>query len=213
MARWILREPGVVAHQTVLELGAGTGLVGFVGALQGAAKVYLTDYQTNIIDNLKENVRLNAEHPAISNVYPCQLDWSWFDDNADDDEEHQTDLSQLPRRALADQALAQVADATVILGADIIYELTHARWLPRLLTRYVQYHMNRARSSDSDHSVVVYIMVPCRPTHAPELELWETQMTQCGWSKTLGQDFSNPGYDDAAPTYQLQRWHWETLSR
>ncbi|KAJ1653211.1 hypothetical protein IWQ61_006627, partial [Dispira simplex] len=207
MARWILCEPEVIARQTVLELGAGTGLVGFVCALRGATKVYLTDYQTNITDNLKENVRLNVKHPAVSAVCPHQLDWSWFDEN-----DNQTDNSRLSRCTLADQALVQMADATVILGADIIYELTHARWLPRLLTRFVQYQMSSTHLPGSNHSVMVYVMVPCRPTHASELELWENQMKQFGWSKTLGQDFSNPGYDDAATTYQLQRWHWQTLS-
>lgn len=45
----------------MLELGSGTGLVGMICALAGAARTVLTDYPSvEILGNIRENVEVNV---------------------------------------------------------------------------------------------------------------------------------------------------------
>jgi SAM-dependent methyltransferase len=68
----------------VLELGAGTGLVGLAMARSIrrsgiSAQVYLTDYHADVLANLRDNVALNGWNDADVNrlvdVQVCPLDW------------------------------------------------------------------------------------------------------------------------------------------
>jgi protein N-lysine methyltransferase METTL21D len=67
-----------VEGKDVLEVGAGTGLVGIAAALLGAKQVYVTDLEYSN-GNLKENIRLNqpitADHNVMLPVEAKILDW------------------------------------------------------------------------------------------------------------------------------------------
>ena len=65
LARWLARNPQVVAGQTVVELGAGCGLPGLVAA-RVARQVVLTEYIPELVANLQYNIALNSrdEPPA-----------------------------------------------------------------------------------------------------------------------------------------------------
>jgi len=59
--------------RTVLELGAGTGLVGIVASVLGAGRVVLTDLPYTL-DNTRANVELNRLSLKGS-VEVVELDW------------------------------------------------------------------------------------------------------------------------------------------
>ena len=54
------KDPWDVQHETVLELGAGTGLAGIIAAKAGAKEVVITDYPAEeVLVNLRGNVERN----------------------------------------------------------------------------------------------------------------------------------------------------------
>lgn len=107
---------------SVLELGAGTGLVGLVCArvLQKLAKatgqdpgcVTLTDYHPLVLANLERNVQTNLADKAASQeilVYTRLLDWSEYHDGS--------------------KTAADGDKYDLILAADVVYSPDHAKWL------------------------------------------------------------------------------------
>ena len=83
LAQYFAMNPGLVEGKAVIELGAGTGLVGISSAFLGATRAQLTDLEY-ALGNLRENVKLNAMQssngalgfPDIEEVVEVQLlDW------------------------------------------------------------------------------------------------------------------------------------------
>lgn len=78
LSQLVLPLPTSTFH--ILELGAGTGLVGLAVALwcrnqYRAAQIYLTDYHPQVLQNLAHNVALNDSSHAEVNVQVRTLDW------------------------------------------------------------------------------------------------------------------------------------------
>jgi len=76
MAKWLERHPSVCHHRRVLELGAGTGLVGLSTLTYGASHVYLTDllYCLPIAQaNVDKNIQMESIVPGCVEVRV--LDW------------------------------------------------------------------------------------------------------------------------------------------
>jgi predicted nicotinamide N-methyase len=102
----------------VLELGAGTGLVGLAAGkllqeLCISSELVLSDFHPTVLDNLRNNVASNFPDTSasVSIAVHC-LDWSQF-----------ATLPSSPVDALFDRPF------DIILGADIVYEIEHAKWL------------------------------------------------------------------------------------
>lgn len=101
----------------VMELGAGTGLVGLVCArlLQRLAspqttphQVILTDYHPLVLANLERNVQANSASQPFTpdvDVTTMHLDWSASHDNG------------------------YAASQDLLVAADVVYSPTHAQWL------------------------------------------------------------------------------------
>ncbi|KAL4217373.1 Methyltransferase-like protein 21A [Mactra antiquata] len=94
LAEYLETNPGIVKDKSVIELGAGTGLVGIVAALLGA-RVTITDRE-EVIDYLRKTVETNLPTDYLEDTDVVALDWT-KDINID--------------KPLFD----------VILGADIVY--------------------------------------------------------------------------------------------
>jgi predicted nicotinamide N-methyase len=134
-----------------LELGAGTGLVSLalakvlatLGDAPHAANATLvaTDFYPVALANLRANIARNyARTPDRSPpVLVRELDWATFGHSAS-----------------ADAILAAPFD--LILGADIVYEPEHARWVRGVVERTLRLNVH-AR---------FHLVIYSRPTHAHE---------------------------------------------
>ena len=66
LARYILDHPGVVAGRRVLDVAAGSGLVGIAASMAGAAAVTANDIDPYAIAAIEVNAAANAVEVAVS---------------------------------------------------------------------------------------------------------------------------------------------------
>jgi predicted nicotinamide N-methyase len=132
----------------VLELGAGTGLVSLaLGKVLAAGTVIATDFYPAVLTNLERNVADNFQCQADVQVSVQALEWSTFP--AAYDGGHAGPVLQAPFDAL--------------FGADIAYELAHARWLRACVARLLR-QPDKAGARDPRF----HLVLPRRHTHAAE---------------------------------------------
>lgn len=75
LARYLEQRPSIVRGLSVLELGAGCGLVGIVAGVLGARAVILTDLPTEL-KRLEQNVNRNRAICSETTVMTCEAcDW------------------------------------------------------------------------------------------------------------------------------------------
>jgi predicted nicotinamide N-methyase len=171
LAEMIVEHPGRFGLSTrsrssdsplrILELGAGTGLVGLTVAkllqtsspssnttLHPRATIVLTDFYPTVLDNLQSNIDANfpslpddTNRAVLVNSHP--LDWSSFSTT-----ETVPDMLSTP--------------FDVIFGADIIYEAQHAVWIRDCLKSLLSY------PDGSNEDPVFHLVIPLRPTHTFE---------------------------------------------
>ncbi|KAJ7458113.1 hypothetical protein FB451DRAFT_1508471 [Mycena latifolia] len=131
----------------VLELGAGTGLVGLALAkiadnLEVPVTVVCCDFYRDVLQNLAANIAANFPGPSPSPHISAQfLDWSSF--------AHENPPPLLP-------PFEQPFD--LILGADIVYEPEHAACI----------HAGVAQPLNQKRESQFHLVIPLRPTHALE---------------------------------------------
>ncbi|KAG1145497.1 hypothetical protein G6F37_001523 [Rhizopus arrhizus] len=104
LAKKLLQE-NLIPHlpeSKVLELGAGTGMVGLVCDQLGATSVHMTDYHPRVLENVAYNVRLNHSQATTSKLDFIEIAHS-------DDEQEQYDI---------------------VIASDLLYEIEHAQYLP-----------------------------------------------------------------------------------
>jgi predicted nicotinamide N-methyase len=65
LARYVLDHPDVVADRTVLDLGAGSGLVALAAAYGGAAAVRAVEVDPEAVDAIRRNVAESAQLGAL----------------------------------------------------------------------------------------------------------------------------------------------------
>lgn len=131
----------------VLELGAGTGLVGIAAAIIWRRSVLLTDLPA-IVVNLAHNIELNSSQleEAGSRALTSVLDWS--------------QPSIVRTGSPAEENLHLPSNHfQVIIAADPIYDPTH----PRLLVDAILYHLSASRD------VLVMVGYPIRDAYAPQI--------------------------------------------
>ena len=146
--RFALHQESAVKPK-ILELGAGTGLVSLAAfrylASKGlGANIYATDFNPSILDNLVHNISINKlaiPEPNTDLEISCvSLDWS-DPDATDADLFNSVDL---------------------VLGADVIYEELHARWIRTCLEKF----MRKPRPGTVQPTF--HLVTPLRPTHTFE---------------------------------------------
>ncbi len=72
MAQWLLAEPEHVRGKTVLDFGAGSGVVAIAAKLAGAARVIACDIDPVSLESCRENARLNGvELEYLDDLYAC----------------------------------------------------------------------------------------------------------------------------------------------
>lgn len=140
----------------VLELGAGTGLVSLTLAkllenMEIRAEIIATDFYPLVLANLESNVAANSLPPASTvSISSHFLDWSTFPN---------IEVHQPPFNRTFD----------LILGADIIYEASHAIWIKSCLRTL----LSKAGSSSALPQATFHLVIPLRSTHAMESQTIE----------------------------------------
>jgi predicted nicotinamide N-methyase len=146
--------PSLRPDDAILELGAGTGLVGIAAAAIIGRKVILTDLPS-IVSNLERNVRANVAALAGAEVETAVLDWSEPAAFA-----LQSDIPQL----------YPLHSFSLILAADPIYSSDH----PALLVNAIAQHLSR------DERARVVVEMPVREAFGAEREDFRRKMTALG---------------------------------
>lgn len=140
---------------TIVELGAGTGIVGMVAARILAergtpkAKVYITDYHADVMANLQYNLDTYLfPDPSMAervDVVCEPLDWRALH-------------AQLHPDAAADGVVCRLPppqSASLLLAADVVYDPMHATWLLGAIVYLL-------RQPDTDPDARAHILVPVR---------------------------------------------------
>ncbi|KFH66842.1 hypothetical protein MVEG_07367 [Podila verticillata NRRL 6337] len=181
----------------ILELGSGTGLVGFTATLFSdpcGPKVTLSDYHPNVLNTLHHNSKLNH---LDSRCEIKLLDWrdilngrkqrlnSW---KGQQEEDSNSSAVVLPEMTESDRM-------DLIIGAEVVYDHGHAE----LVAHVVDEYLKRDLISD-DQSIPLqrrrpafHIMFPIRPTHTDviaEFDFWMDKMglVDCRQAKEWGRE-------------------------
>jgi predicted nicotinamide N-methyase len=173
----------------VLEVGAGTGLVGLSAAAIWNTNVVLSDLAP-IVPGLAVNICTNRKTICAlgGSAFCGTLDWA----NPDKLVLHSTDGEDQQRREHTLQAGTN--KATVILAADTIYSEEHPAMLSRTILRWLK-HGPDAR---------VIIAYPMRVAYLDEIrELWE--LLQRG-----GLEAIDEGRELVGDDHEWSIWRWQT---
>lgn len=163
----IISSPTTSTRPHILELGAGTGLVGLAAAALFPTHTHLTDLPS-ILPNLQHNVAANASLTAAtsSTVTAGALDWSD-----------------------PDSYLLTIKDPInydLILAADSLYAPEHPAWIVRV--------MGTLLKRDEERSARVVIELPFRSEVPPEHEDLRGRMREGGF--VLVEEGEEVGFDD-----------------
>ncbi|KAK4694732.1 hypothetical protein P7C71_g2897, partial [Lecanoromycetidae sp. Uapishka_2] len=134
----------------ILELGAGTGLVGLAASGLFSSLISLTDLDT-IVPNLRYNIEKNKHLTADtkSDVYASKLDW----------EDAAKEAQERKRRAQGSLQEYRYIDDTdkykydIIFAADSLYAVEHVDWLIKTMSSFLR---KRSRSR-------IFVCLPLRP--------------------------------------------------
>jgi len=181
--------PTLPADAGVLELGAGTGLVGLAAAAILQRTVVLTDLP-EIVPNLERNVHANAAMLAAHSgrAMTAVLDWSE------------------PAIFFVGGQEQPMHAYPIILAADCIYSSEHAQ----LFTNAINHHLARHRDAR------VVVEVPIREAFAAERQDFRGRMKALGLAKVgegeeIGYDDWSDGKDEdelAEVTCWWSIWAW-----
>lgn len=153
----------------ILELGAGTGLVGlglvqWLTAQGAQVEATLTDHHATVLANLCDNARMSD---FSSHMHVHRLDWQKvYDQN--EQNSYGTLAQTLPHNNDANSA--QYGDVPVdakhdlVVAADCIYDPQHAKWIHAVACRHL------ARPSHTHPHPQLHLLMPVRATHNAELE-------------------------------------------
>ena len=176
--------PKLHSDARILELGAGTGLVGLAAAAVFKTRVVLTDLP-EIVPNLQRNAAANLDVVAAygGDIEASILDWSKPEEFA---------LDSKPR------------SFPLILAADPIYSPDH----PRLLVQAIDQHLSRSKSARA------VIELPLREAYVHERRDLRARMHGIGLKvlaegDEVGYDDWTQGTDRAEVRCWWSVWDWE----
>jgi len=169
----------------ILELGAGTGLVGLAASGLFSASISLTDLQP-IVGNLRYNADKNKAltRHTMSPVWASELDWS--DAAREMEQEREQKRKKRVEDEKEDDEESEDEDEyknDIILAADSLYAPEHSGWLVRTMAA----HLKRQPKSR------IFVELPLRPGSNYPGE-FRAKMGYAGF--TLLEEGQDIGYDD-----------------
>lgn len=187
----------------VLELGAGTGLVG-LGLAQWLEKhradahITLTDYDAAVLANLRRNAEASHSHADVRH-----LDWEKvYQDMQTNPRLYDTSALTPPHDH--DTWSAQYgyvdphAQFDVLVAADCIYDPQHAVWIRAVAQRHL------ARPTVAHPNPQLHMLVPVRRTHLAELASVHTVFSDSS-TLCITQTHDIQGHDDFGPASMSSR--------
>lgn len=184
-----LHQISIPAQSEVLELGAGTGLVGLSAAALWKANVVLTDLPA-IVPGLEANVSLNDAllRKKGSTARAGSLDWTKPGKItlSDSREIHQSDPSRKPN---------------VILAADTIYDEDHPELLCNTISQWL--------APDAESRVI--LCYPLRMAYIDHVrDFWERMEAVGLECCDEGQEAGDDSWNEVAHTpYEWCVWRWK----
>lgn len=159
--------PDLQDGAAILELGAGTGLVGMAAGFVFRKSVILTDLP-EIVPNLDKNVRSNASVVSShgGSISTAVLDWT------------------CPENFETDSHDGSAHSFPLIVAADPLYSPEH----PRLLVNAIKWHLSK------DKSARVVIETPLREAYTAERQDFRDCMASIGLH--IIEEGQEIGYDD-----------------
>jgi predicted nicotinamide N-methyase len=119
LSAYIINQiPHEIAGKTILELGSGTGVCGFVCATLGAKKVYVSDRDPGVLELLQHNKEQNKDK-LNSTVEIVSLDWTRREDY---------------------ESIGESLD--LIIGSDVVYSLSMIEGLLNVLNYFCKDETN-----------------------------------------------------------------------
>lgn len=171
----------------ILELGAGTGLVGIAASIIWKRPVVLTDLEP-VVPALAANIALNSEFlPATSSQSGCgTLDWNKPDRLTFDGPEH--------------LQIASSNKAHIILAADTVYSSEH----PALISSVVSQWLSR------DPSARFIIVWALRVAYLEEIrELWHLLESAGLEAVEEGKETADESLFDDECLCEWSVWRWK----
>lgn len=173
---------------TILELGAGTGLVGIAAAAVLGASVLLTDLP-DIVLNLQRNVDANIDTITgrVGHGDTAILDWTvpekiiFTQNESQKTEQLQKRVDNGSRELIAEPESSRYP---LVVSADPIYSKSHPQWLVQTVARHL--------SKTEDARVVV--IIPIREAYAEERDDFRSRMKDAGL--VIAFEDTDIGYDD-----------------
>ncbi|GAA5899681.1 uncharacterized protein JCM6883_005953 [Sporobolomyces salmoneus] len=159
----------------VLELGAGTGLVG-LAALSTLSRLGLSNAvvtlsdggesnvdeisTSGVLDNLRRNVKNHVNQLGTSAVHAQVETLSWDDYNP------QLDLGGKQEND-SRRIVPEEKRYDVILGADLVYESKQAESLWNAVAAHLRFP-SKSSSTSTQSPPALHLVIPLRPTHVNE---------------------------------------------
>jgi len=147
---WALRNPSVFRGRSVVELGAGCGLLGVSVACHcGPTSVTMTDFRGHfesshtVMDLLRDNVAGNLAKVAPgTTVRVLELDWSQPTEPTEwpvlgPDEELSGSCAQVKSSKVDEKRPGLCAPCDVLIGTEIVYSTEGALLLAALLPKWL----------------------------------------------------------------------------
>lgn len=165
LAEYIALNPATIQGQRVVELGAGVGLTGIVALAHGASHVACTDYTERSLENMRHNFQMVGSQYE-NNLEALYLDWTEFHENVTIGDPPST----IP-------GLAAVANASVLLAADVIYDRSAIPHLAEVVRVFLQ-------SAGSSPKIALFALTM---RNANTFKLFEEELVRRGISSEMVQ--------------------------
>jgi predicted nicotinamide N-methyase len=123
---------------TVLELGSGMGICSIACVHAGVDRVFLTEYQPNLLKVACSNVNRNIPADACDKVSGFILDWDGFDATSHDEF----------------RKFEACCDDFVFVASEVVYETAHADLINAVLNQLFQHGASRG--------IIVVMLKPSR---------------------------------------------------
>ncbi|KAF9173059.1 hypothetical protein BGX21_003771 [Mortierella sp. AD011] len=222
----------------ILELGSGTGLVGFSAALfsnPNGPKVILSDYHPNVISTLHHNSALNhlenrcdiqlLDWRDVLERRKCRLNDGQFYKNANSDNngvQRSTEYDTIAPTPLttvgsssaidgeSDQEMPEENRMDLVIGAEVVYDHGHAELVAHVVDEYLK------RDLISDDKTIplarrrpaFHIMFPIRKTHSDVIADFDFWMDKMGLVDC--REAKEWGREDGETTFL---YHWREYVR